>query len=200
LSWFNGYENIPLFEAVPVKYVPENNVVDVNVRYVYAGEQVFGLELTRLFGKLGTHLETAYFNMKKTGHDVGIGDEDYAVAVLGAEYTFHDIIGQQDITVSLEYAKEFSEHSDSRIYINRVYKNAVLSRISHFVDYKLSGELRCAYDFQTDGLYMRLSYDYQYSDHVKLQAGIELFNGPDNSYFGQYNANDNLFVSASLLF
>lgn len=200
LSWFNGYENIPLFEAIPVRYVPEDNAVDLKVQYLYAREQVFGIELTRVFGKLGTHAEAAYFNMEKTGHNIGIGDKDYTVAVIGAEYTLHDVIGQQDITVSLEYTREFADNSDNRIYINRIYKNALLSRISHVVDYKLSGELRYAYDFQTHGAYIRCSYEYQYSDHVRLQAGVEIFNGPNDSYFGQYDANDNLFITASVLF
>ncbi len=200
LSYFRGYEHTPVFEGVPVNMDVYNGRSDIIVNYIYPEEQVLGVDVSGYAGMLGLHFESAFFDMKDTGHDVGIGDKDYISMIGGMEYSFNDLIGTHDFRVSMEYAREIIKDEDYRIYINRIYRNSLLFRLKHDVNYKLSGELCFVYNFNTEGNYISLGYDYQYSDHVKFSAGIDLFGGPENTFFGAYDDNDRLVLSMKLLY
>ncbi len=200
LSYFNGYENIPLFEGVPTGTDMAAGMSDMTVRFIYPREQVYGADISRYFGRLGMHVEGAWFDMEETGHNVGIGDKDYGSVIGGFEYPFNDVIGSQDFSLSVEYAREFGEKRDGLIYINRIYPESILCRLAHMVDYRISGEFRYIYDFETESRYLRMFYDYRHSDHVKISAGIDRFDGPPGCFYGEYRNNDRLFVKYELQF
>jgi hypothetical protein len=102
--------------------------------------------------------------------------------------------------VSLEYAWEIKDEEDDRIYINRIYKDSILLRVTHTVNFKTSGELIFIYNLDTKGRYGRLSYTYQYSDHASIQAGVDIFEGPENCFFGEYDDNDRAFIHFKLMY
>jgi hypothetical protein len=197
-SYFNGYENVPVFEAKPGAVNAAAGTADVTVRYICPHEQVWGFDASKRFGELGTHFEGAYFDMDDTGHDVGIGDKDYASLLGGIDYHFLRVFGSQDFMPSLEYAREINDGTDNRIYINRIYTDSILFRLAHVINFKWSGELRYVYNLDNRSYWSRLAYSYQYSDHVQFTAGVDLFGGPANTFFGAYDKNDRIFAAMTL--
>jgi len=199
-SYFKGYENIPLFEGEPVVLDPVGGTADIKLNYIYPEQEVTGIDISGYIGKTGLHVEYADFNMYDSGHSVGVGDEDYESIIAGIEYPFNNVFGQQDISVSLEYAREIKDEEDDRIYINRIYRDSVLLRVTHTVNFKTSGELLYVYNMDTEGSYGRLSYTHLYSDHASIKAGIDVFEGPEDCFFGEYDRNDRVFIDFKLMY
>jgi hypothetical protein len=196
ISYFNGYENIPVFEAEIISVDPVQQEMDAVVNYIHPKQHVFGIDLSGYIGRLGIHTENAYFNMEDTGRDVGAGDENYLTCLVGISYPFNDVIDTQDFNITLEYVKEFNDsETDNRIFINRVYKDSILFRLVHTYNHKVTGELNYISNFDTKGKYLHASYDYQYSDHVRFSAGFELFYGDEISFFGAYDSNERFFLT-----
>ncbi|MFC1672343.1 hypothetical protein ACFL01_04340 [Planctomycetota bacterium] len=193
LSYFQGYENIALFEP-SVTGVDATGVADTVVYHIHPKERVWGLDLSGFVGKLGVHVEGAYFDMRDTRHSVGIGDKDYYSVIGGFEYPINDIIGTQDLNISLEYAAEIKDEEDELIYINRIYPESVLVRFAHTMDYKLAFELRHVQNLDTESSYTRFQTDYRLSDYTKITFGFDVFEGPDNCFFGAYDDNDRVFI------
>ncbi len=194
LSFLHGYENIAVFEPDVVRMDPAAGRAEMIVNYIYPRENVWGWDVSGYVGKMGLHLEGAYFDMKDSGHNVGMGDDDYVSVIGGVDYPFYDVIGTHDVTAFLEYAREIDRNKDDRIYINRVYKNSLLLRLVYTVGYELSFEGRFVYNFDTDGSYSRLQMKYQYSDNTSVKAGVETFHGDPDCFMGVYDENDRFFV------
>ncbi len=194
VSYFQGYENIALFEPSVTSVDAATGVADTLVYHIHPRQRVYGLDISGYMGLLGVHVEGAYFDMKDTGHDVGIGDEDYYSVIGGLEYPMNDIIGTQDLSISLEYATDVSDEERERIFINRVYTESVLLRLAHTVDFKLAFELRHVQNLDTEASYTHFHVDYRISDYTKITAGLDVFSGDDDDFFGAYDDNDRLFI------
>jgi hypothetical protein len=129
-----------------------------------------------------------------------VGDEDYGSAVTGIEYPINDLIGSQDFSLSVEYAFETKDQENNRTYINRIYTNSLLTRLTHTYDYQISGELNYIYNFDKDDYFVRLLYSHQRNDFVKTNLGVDIYGGPDNSFYGAYKTNDRVFAGVELSF
>ena len=200
LSYFKGYENIPLITAQAVSLNPAAGTVDLAAQYLYPREQVYGLDLAGTVGKLGLHLEAARFEMDRTGVDVGAGDQDYTAYVAGCEYPFEDVISTHDLQVCVEYAGEIKDHKDNRIYINRIYQDSLLGRLKYTVDYRLAFELREFYNLGNGGARTYAAAEYRWSDYVGLTGGVDVFTGPANTFFGAYRDNCRAFLTLKVSF
>jgi hypothetical protein len=199
-SYFKGYEHTAVFEGVVGRVDLEAGTADIIVNYIYPEQEVLGLDVAGYFGRLGVHAEGAHFAVEETGHDVGVGDQDYTSVIGGIDYPFYDVIGLQDMTVYIEYAREMKEDEDDRIYVNRIYKDSILCRLQHDVDFRSSGEIRYIYNFDTDGHYAAISYSYQYSDYAEFKIGVDLLGGPAGCFFGEYDENDRVFATFEVAF
>jgi hypothetical protein len=177
---------------------PATGVADVKVNYIYPQEKMLGLDISRYFGKVGVHLDGAQFKMEDTGHDIGVGDKDYVSVLGGIDYRFIHFVGSQDLSVSVEYAREIKDEEDNKIYINRIYADSILVRLGHFIDFKWSGEARYVYNFDNQSYWGRLSYTYQYSDHTQVAGGWDVFGGPENTFYGAFDRNDRVFATLTV--
>lgn len=198
LTYFSGYEHTAIAEGVPLSVDPVTGIADVKVNYIHPQEKMFGLDISKYFGKVGVHFDGAQFKMKETGHNIGVGDKDYASVLGGIDYRFIHFIGSQDLSVSVEYAREIKDEEDNKIYINRIYADSVLLRLSHFIDFKWSGEARYVYNFDNQSYWGRLSYTYQYSDHTQVAGGWDVFGGPENTFYGAFDRNDRVFATLTV--
>lgn len=200
LSYFKGYEHTAVFEGIFTKIDLAAGEADVTANYIYPKEQVLGFDVSGYLGKLGLHLEGAFFDMEDTDRRVGVGDEDYLTLLFGGDYSFNDVLGSKDISLSLEYAGEIKDDRDDRIYINRIYKDSLLLRITHTYNYNISGELNYIYNFDTDGSYFNIAYSYQHSDFLRFVLDSDIFEGPDDCFFGAYDKNDRISGSIEVSF
>lgn len=200
LSYFNGRENIAVSALVPVTPYPATKDLDARVQYVHPRQQVYGLDILGYYKLLGIRFEGAFFDMEKVDQQVGNGDKDYVSCLWGIDYPFNDFYGTQDAQIFLEYVREFQRKSDNTILINRPYQNSLLVRLTHTYDYRLSGEFRYVYNFDTHGSHIHGEYGYQYTDYTRIEVGIDFFNGHRDTFFGAYDTNDRVYFMHTLQF
>jgi Protein of unknown function (DUF1302) len=200
LSYFRGYENIALTAGRITDLDLANETVDLEARYFFPRQSVYGLDLSGWLGKLGLHMEVAFFDIDDTGEDVGIGDQDYTAYVVGAEWSIEDLIGEHDLQLSLEYAGEIKDDEDDRIYINRIYMDALLFRLQYTVDYRLSFEVRGAVNLDNESSHTHLEARYRWSDNWVATLGVDLLDGPEDTFFGAYDSNDRLVATVRFSF
>ena len=111
--------------------------------------------------------------------------------------TFHD---EPDVRYALEYAGEIKEDRDRRIYINRIYQNAIIFRMTYTMNHKMAFELRHFHAIQNRGTRTRAEVEYKWSDHLSTKGGLEMFTGPDDTFFGAYKDNDRFFIKVKYSF
>lgn len=186
LSYYDGFDDItlPLIED------------DFSITPDYNRMRVVGLDFATTFGGLGFHGEAAQFI-----YDSG-KDEDYFQYILGVDYTWTNIIKNHDIFVIIEYMGEKTTKSrgdDSPAFgsgLARVFTNSLLST----VNYKISD----AFEIETNLLFNlddHLSYvikpeiHYDISDKTKLVLGVDIIEGVQETFFGQFEEDDRAYFS-----
>ncbi|MDZ7612103.1 MAG: hypothetical protein U5L10_05040 [Candidatus Moranbacteria bacterium] len=136
--------------------------------------------------------EAGYYDQDK-------GD-DFFQYVLGAQKEFYGIYWPTDsLVLLLQYTNEAvaSQASDSVVEVTdfrRVFKNSFLWNLSYdpggSCPWKL--ELEGSYNLSDSDSFWRPKVVYQ-KDNWQLEGGIQLTNGPEESFWGQYE-NDAMFL------
>ncbi|MGV9174202.1 MAG: hypothetical protein ACOC35_16770 [Promethearchaeia archaeon] len=142
--------------------------------------------------------EAGYYDQDK-------GD-DFFQYVLGAQKEFHGLFRATDsLVLLLQYTNEevTPEASDSVVEVTdfrRSFQNSFLWK----VDYEFGGscpwklELEGSYNFSDSDSFWRPKVVYQ-KDNWQLEGGIQLTNGPEDSFWGQYE-NDAAFLTFKYFF
>jgi hypothetical protein len=128
-------------------------------------------------------------------------DDSYMPTLTGFTYTLDEWVKPlhlDQINITLEYAYEFVVRSQfAPGYIQssrktRLGQNDIYSRVNFKFSEKLSAEYLNNINFSKDnrGRYQRLMGRYRLRDGLIGRAGLEFFEGAENSYYGRWNRND----------
>jgi len=167
------------------------------VRKVYPRYQEFGASVSTTFGDWEVHAEGAYHVTEI--HDM---DDDYWEYVTGFNYTCSDILTQllEEIKVTVEYAgisASRSRPSDS-LYSDVGFGRGLTNSLLSMVDFKFSEdthfEVAGAFNFDDGDFSIQSVLTYKPWDGITCEAGFQLFEGTENSFFGGWNENDRIFL------
>jgi hypothetical protein len=134
----------------------------------------------------------------------GNRDDDYLSFVLSARRDF--VPFDRTVTVTLEYSGEWIQKkaSDAAVVSNpfqRIFANALLSRITLSpIDY-LEMQLTSAVLFDGDeNAFVQPEARYEFTTHSRIEAGFDLFLGPDETFFGELSENNRFYMRLRLTF
>jgi hypothetical protein len=160
----------------------------------YRRQNIFGLEFETTLDKFGFRGEAAYFD-GQTLPTESLNSERPPVLhyVLGLDY-----IGEADWYANIQF---------SHLHIFDFEPDILFLREDNFF---LNGEvnrefwrghamlkLRYAVDLRDGGSFFTPEAILTYFKNTELSLGMNLFFGPDDSYFGRYRDNDQIFLRAT---
>ena len=190
LSYFDGYDDIGrptlLRDALGVPTV---------VRFDYDKVRILGFDFATTWGDLGIHGELAH-----TWTD-GRRNDNYLQYVVGVDYTFADIRPGQNLRLILEYAGEHVTRKGRTMdgvpatRLGRHLDGSLLGRAVYELNERLALELKaCANLRGGNNFYVQPSLRYDITEDLRLKVGADIFTGSDDTFFGQFDNNDRVFL------
>lgn len=170
---------------------------------VYPEYQEVGAGASTTWGEWEVHAEAAYHRTEDERQD-----DDYVEYVAGVNRTWHDTFLEavESVTLTLEYAGEAVTRSrpDDSAYVDAVLARGltgtVLGRTQFRFTEDCSLEVAGAVNVEPGDFRLRSGLTVKPLDGVELEAGVDLFEGPCDSFFGGWDNNDRVFVLAALSF
>ncbi len=134
-----------------------------------------------------------YFQTTNPAVNNGLVQKDYIHYLVGVDFTLWDInLSGQFIQ------KAIMDYKDGELLETPLFKeqyNNMATFLAHYscLNETLTLEYFMYYDFNYDDALIRPRILYDYSDHISLQFGANIFVG-DQGLFGQYDKNDMVYA------
>jgi hypothetical protein len=193
LSFFEGYNHLPLWNAVPLRLNPAAPPAAGGI----AGTATIGLErfypqMTMVGGDAAVPLrwltvkgEAAYFTSRTAQAD------EYVLYVIqlerqAGEWFFVGGYAGEGVTqrrTLLDFAPD------------RGLTHALLGRAGYTIDSRRSAAVECAARENGEGLWLRLEYSHLLGQHWRATASTALIRGDSSDFLGQYSRNSHLAVA-----
>jgi hypothetical protein len=197
LSVFHGHDPFGLFDAALV-FPP----VRVEVETFYPEYTDVGGGFSTAAGKFTFHGETAYH---RTSNDI---DDDYLQYVAGFDYSM-DMGGPgalDRLLFGLEYAGETVDNENTRprstfaTGFDRVFTNSILGLVDFVFSEDTSVRVGGTINFNDEDFVARAQLTHKLIENLRLTAGVEVLSGPSDSFYGNWQENDRLFVFTTYYF
>jgi hypothetical protein len=130
-------------------------------------------------------------------------DQDFLKYVVGVSYRETEranAMGLAELQPIIEYAGEVvtDEQHAFEYTVNssdsRPFRDAILGRLQIRLDDEWSGLIGATYNFIDKDISEVAGVEYKYSDNLKFNLDLSLFNGEDGTQFGRWKRNDLLRV------
>lgn len=202
VSYFHGYDLLPdarmigLSAAGPVLELRHNRI------------NVIGADAARNFGRYGFRAEAAYFMTRdRAGQDPTVKNP-FLFYVAGIDRTF-----LENLNLNLQFVgrwvKDFNDPESIADPVlkavaiqNAIFDNqqdrtsyGLTSRIGEkWFNDTLEAEVLIFINFKRTNEYIRPLVTYAFTDHVKGTIGSEIYQGPEDSFFGRLKDNRGAFA------
>jgi hypothetical protein len=184
VSYYDGIYHIPV-----VRFVPS-----AGIQPIYEGVRVLGGDMATQFGKLGLRGEVGYFLFD------GDLDDDFVQYVLGLDYTFSDVIGDDDIYFLIQYVGEGVTNDGDLVIpeLSTSVGRAFSSSFTMDLSYEFSEFLKMALDLiyltdSRDSFLFRPKLEYEYSDRLSLILSFDIPQGDKETFFGRFRDSKRLY-------
>jgi hypothetical protein len=197
LSAFHGQDPFGLFDSA-LLFPP----VRIEVEQIYPEYNEVGAGFSTAAGGFTFHAEAAYHRT------VGTIDDDYYQYVGGLDYTV-DAAGPgalDRIIYGLEYAGESIDNLNTRPIstfetgFNRVLVNSAAALVNFVFSEDTSVLVGGSVNFNDDDFYVRSELSHKLIENLRLRAGVDVFTGPEMTYYGTWDENDRLYVFTTYFF
>lgn len=165
----------------------------------YHRTHVFGLTLVNAFGPFVPRAEISYhvgkyFDSMDPADPDGTVKKDFLYYMLGTDYQISGYL------FNLQFVQKVITDYSEGIFEEEVQNVFSLWVQTSLMNETLKPELLVIYDANQGAWLIRPKMVYDYSDHVTLTLGIDFFEGRPDSFFGQMDDNDRIFVEAKYSF
>jgi len=214
VSYFNGYGTFPGIEIAQVTIAPPGPPL-IDLRFTYDRRQVFGLDFAwQVFGLFILRGEGAYVLTDYEEGQTPQIEQSHVYYVLGLEATPVEglsLIVQfiQKIIPGYQPAGEYLDPfllevaSKNNLYHRqqRSHLESLSARIAYtFLQDAMRIELLAVYDFQEEDYLIRPLISYAFNDALSGVLGAEIYEGPDDSLFGQLDDYSSVFLELKYSF
>ncbi|OHB25376.1 MAG: hypothetical protein A2X84_09115 [Desulfuromonadaceae bacterium GWC2_58_13] len=212
LSYLYGWEDAPFFSSFPIKnlqldggYSSENLLdalegavlVDEPIRVEYRRQQIVGAEFETTAGPVGLRGEAAYFDRVSF-----LTDELTSVRrpvlhyVLGVDYS-----SPSEWYANLQWSHQIIAGSDARILYFDQHDTALLAELNQtFWRGQLKAGIKANFNIGNGSFYLQPEVELKYFKNIEVTLGANVFEGDDDSLFGLYNHNDQVFTRFKYFF
>ncbi|MBZ5725825.1 MAG: hypothetical protein LAP87_12605 [Acidobacteriia bacterium] len=172
LSFYNGYDHLPLFRAVP-------EPASLGLERFYPQMRMYGGDAAVPFAVLTVKAEAAYFTSGTPQAD------QYLLWVLqlerqAGEWSFTGGYAGQAITAH-GTAASFSPE--------RGFTRALVARAGYIIDVNRSVAFETVIRQNGRGIYVKPEYTQAVGQHWRITAGFALIRGASSDFLGQYRRN-----------
>jgi hypothetical protein len=204
VSYYRGFYPIGVLESrVEPPSADGQRPPNVVVRKVYPRAQEFGASLSTTLGDWEFHAEGAFHLTDEEEED-----DDYWEYIGGATVTFSEVptVLIEEIWVTLEYAgitytrRRPDDSAFSDAGFGRGLSNTVLGRLTFKASEDTRVEFAGAYNFNDRDCFAEGVVTHKLVDWLSIDAGYQLLEGPEGSFFGEWDDNDRFFVTATSYF
>ena len=214
LSAFTGFDDLPAGQLATVVIFPPV----LQVEPIFDRIHMLGSDFATTLGFLGITGPTGDLLSRIQIHGEaahtfyeGPRADEVLQYVVGLNYTFVDLVAEHDLTVILEYAGELiTKRSEVTTGSNlgRVLSGAVLLRLQYEVSPQprlllkdLNFALNLAANLDGDeNAWVHPEVNYTVTDYFSMQLAADVFFGPKDTFFGQYERDGRLILNAKLSF
>jgi hypothetical protein len=191
LSYLHATEKSPRLRFEPT------NPAGPTLHADYRRQSIWAVEFETTADKFGFRGEGAYFD-KQTLHTDSLDSvaKPMTHAVIGVDY-----MGEQDWYANVQLSHQHVFEYESRIrFLQRdnFYLNGEINR--EFWRGNAMLKLRYALDLNDGGSFLTPEAILSYYKNLELSLGANVFFGPENSLFGRYRNNDQVFCQAKYYF
>ncbi len=192
-SYFYGLATVPQREVAVGVFNPVDNSVTITVNEIFPREHTIGANVATTLGQFALHLETAAVVPEDTGRNIGSADEFRFNYVVGGNYTFYNIIGDDDLRIFLDFTQELHQGNKSA-NLARIFQLSILGRLEYLFSDDLKFLLSWAFNFDDKDFIIRPRVEWNLRKGFRLAAGFDILGGPQGSFFNQFNEDDRAYL------
>ncbi len=185
LSYFDGFDDIPFFRAVPAELRPAAEPrpeLIISLDRDFYRVRIAGADFATAIGPFGLRGEVAYYDQTDPNN------QDHVLVVVGLDRSWGDWFAL------LEYA-ELGVAGDYRYpatFPDLALRSTAMWRVERTLGLSQSVEINGAVGLRDGGVLVQPLYSRALTNRWRLKVGASLIAGSADSYLGQYAKNDSL--------
>ena len=193
LLYYNGYTDNPAFHR---KYLADGKM---QFTATYPHYQAYGLNFAKGFDRVTIRGELAakkdlLFSIdpddKKYREDSdGLVGRNLYQGVIGIDRTFFT-----DLYTNFQFFADYIADGQKSLVVKRKTHGIAFEIRDKFLDDDLSAGFRGSYFTSNDGSVIEIFAEYKIGDNWQIAPGCLVFNGSQDSRFGQYRKNDMFYL------
>lgn len=209
VSYFEGFEHTPAVKLSAAEVAP--GVTVPRVTPVFTRERVPGFDFsTILFRQIEVHGEAVARLVDRNGRD------DRFRAIVGLNYTWDPgVAWLQDLVFVAEYYREKILASDERSAVvgadrlidvgapllNNLPDETVIGRLALRFTEKTQLKVTAAVDLSRSvNYYTQARVSHKVTDTLHADAGVDVFTGEQDTFWGRWGSNDRFFFAVKYFF
>ena len=170
---------------------------------VYPHYTEIGGGFSTIFGDYELHGETSLHLTRESRQD-----DDYLTAVIGFRRDWKDdpLPWLEELSLTAEYAYEHVTRAATlsnafvRTAFDRSLANSAVAKLEFGFDPDTTASLGGAVNIEDRDWTMDLNLAHDLTDAATLTLGVQIFEGPTESFFGAYDGNDRVYASVEIVF
>lgn len=146
-------------------------------------------------GDYGVRAEVAHtLNAEYQASDLGVVEADQTLLGIGADVTIDAFYG------NVQAIQQWVQESQSLLLTRQQAVTLVLVLEYETLQGTLTPALYTAWDLGDNAAYLRPRLQYKATDQLTLDLGLHVITGDDDTTLGQFDANDQVYLLATLSF
>jgi hypothetical protein len=199
-SYFYTWDDFPTFHR-KVKLFPENLIPTIELSPRHHRLHVFGFTYNKAAGPFilrgeGGYYLNKYLETTDPQDGDGVKKRDYIYYMLGSDY--HVI---HNVDLSFQFIQKVITHYDNHFVEENIQNSLSLFIRTDFLHETLKPALLLIYETQEGDFWISPKVSYDINDRIQVTLGGEFFEGGDRqSFFGQFNSNDQIYCEIKYSF
>ena len=181
LIWYDGIDDVPA----------SRREADGSITPVFNPIRVIGGNVAFNTGKIGWRGEMGYLTSEARRAD------SYVQLVIGVDRRLADMISDDDAYILLQYVRlEVTEAARRQPDggIGQAFANTAIGLFRYEFSHETELELRATTNLDDLDYLLEWQLSHKFSDALEGVIAIDLFGGGSQTFFGQFDGNDRLFV------
>lgn len=187
LSYFNGYDHLPEYELDASGIT--STAPQLILQSAYRRQQVMGLEMMfALPAGIGLRSESAFFIPEKGTK----ASDRYVQTVVGLDKNVS--VGSSSLLLIAQYIGDFNMEGNeyAKFDVRHLFKNSIMANAEWSLNNGWTFNFVGVYNLDSEDFYLKPELSYTTASGIKFMARANILEGPQESFFGSYTANDRL--------
>lgn len=188
VSYYSGRNDLPVFHQTQSL---SRDTLLITLQPQYHRRKIIGADFSTTLGKVGLRGEGAYyFTEDPDGKDPEI-DDPYFQYVIGLDRTFGNLMGENDLSVLIQWIQEIPKNSTSRRKddLNHIFQKSITARFEYELGEFSRLTMEAAYNIKGNDYYLRPKFSHDITDGVSLHIIGYILGGNSDTFFGSFRDN-----------